>query len=78
METCKKCDINVIIWDELWFWGFITQQNQKNLKSQKMERKNIKLNVNKFLCLPYVEKDIEKIKPLANEFFGMIKPIKNE
>ena len=69
---------NVIIWDELWFWGFITQQNQKNLKSQKMERKNIKLNVNKFLCLPYVEKDIFEIEKLANEFFGMIKPIKNE
>jgi hypothetical protein len=69
---------NVIIWDELWFWGFITQQNQKNLKSQKMERKNIKLNVNKFLCLPYVEKDIFEIEKLANEFFGMIKPITNE
>jgi hypothetical protein len=69
---------NVIIWDELWFWGFITQQNLKNLKSQKMERKNIKLNVNKFLCLPYVEKDIFEIEKLANEFFGMIKPKKNE
>lgn len=64
---------NVIIWDELWFWGFITQQNQKNLKSQKMERKNIKLNVNKFLCIPYMEKDIEKIKPLAKIFFKLLK-----
>ncbi len=69
---------NPIIWDELWFWGFITQQNQKNIKTQKMERINIELNVNKFLCLPYIEKDIEKIKPFAIEFYGMIKPINHE
>ena len=64
---------NVIIWDELWFWGFITQQNQKNIKSQKMERINIELNVNKFLCIPYMEKDIEKIKPLAKIFLKLLK-----
>ena len=39
---------------------------------------DIKFNVNKFLCLPYLEKDIFEIEKLANEFFGMIKPIKNE
>lgn len=64
---------NVIIWDELWFWGFITQQNQKNIKSQKMERINIELNGNKFLCIPYMEKDIEKIKPLAKIFLKLLK-----
>lgn len=61
-----------IIWDELWFWGFITQQTIDN------SRKSCEFNVNKFLCLPYVEKDIFEIEKLANEFFGMIKPIKNE
>ena len=63
---------NPIIWVELWFWGFITQQNQKNIKSQKMERINIKFNVNKFLCLPHVEKDIEKIIPLAEKFLEIL------
>ena len=61
-----------IIWDELWFWGFITQQTIDN------SRKSCEFNVNKFLCLPYIEKDIEKIKPLAIEFHEMIKPIINE
>lgn len=61
-----------IIWDELWFWGFITQQTIDN------SRKSCEFNENKFLCLPYVEKDIEKIKPFAVEFFGMIKPINHE
>ena len=61
-----------IIWDELWFWGFITQQTIDN------SRKTCEFNENKFLCLPYVEKDIDKIKPLSIKFYGMIKPIKNE
>ena len=61
-----------IIWDELWFWGFITQQTIDN------SRKSCEFNENKFLCLPYVEKDIEKIKPFAVEFYGMIKPINHE
>ena len=61
-----------IIWDELWFWGFITQQTIDN------SRKSCEFNENKFWCLPYVEKDIFEIEKLANEFFGMIKPIKNE
>jgi hypothetical protein len=63
---------NVIIWDELWFWGFITQQTIDN------SRESCEFNENKFLCLPYVEKDINKIKPLAIEFYEMIKPITNE
>lgn len=61
-----------IIWDELWFWGFITQQTIDN------SRKSCEFNVNKFLCLPYIEKDIEKIKPFAVEFYGIIKPINHE
>jgi hypothetical protein len=61
-----------IIWDELWFWGFITQQTIDN------SRKSCEFNENKFLCLPYVDKDIDKIKPLAIKFYGMIKPITNE
>ena len=61
-----------IIWDELWFWGFITQKIENN------RRVSNEFNENKFWCLPYVEKDIFEIEKLANEFFGMIKPIKNE
>ncbi len=63
---------NPIIWDELWFWGFITQKIENN------KRVSNEFNENKFWCLPYVEKDIFEIEKLANEFFGMIKPIKNE
>lgn len=63
---------NPIIWDELWFWGFITQQTIDN------SRKSCEFNENKFWCLPYIDKDIDKIKPLAIKFYGMIKPITNE
>ena len=38
-----------------------------------MERINIELNVNKFLCIPYMEKEIEKIKPLAKIFLKLLK-----
>jgi hypothetical protein len=34
---------------------------------------DIKFNVNKFLCIPYMEKDIEKIKPLAKIFLKLLK-----
>jgi len=61
-----------IIWDELWFWGFITQQNQINPNTNKNERINVDFNENKFLCLPYVEKDIDKIKEKAKEFLEII------
>ncbi len=61
-----------IIWDELWFWGFITQQNQINPNTNKNERINVDFNENKFLCLPYVEKDIDKIKEKAKEFLEIL------
>jgi hypothetical protein len=44
-----------------------------SIVGHQMERINIELNVNKFLCIPYMEKDIEKIKPLAKIFFKLLK-----
>ena len=56
-----------IIWDELWFWGFITQ------KIENKERVSNKFNDNKFWCLPYIEKDMVNIKEKAKEFLKLLK-----
>jgi hypothetical protein len=56
-----------IIWDELWFWGFITQKIENN------KRVSNKFNENKFWCLPYIEKDIDEIKEKAKEFLNILK-----
>ncbi|RAR73837.1 hypothetical protein [Flavobacterium aciduliphilum] len=61
-----------IIWDELWFWGFITQKIENN------KRVSNEFNENKFWCLQYLEKDIVKIKPLAEKFLQILKNLNIE
>ncbi|OAQ40381.1 hypothetical protein A5893_05375 [Pedobacter psychrophilus] len=56
------------IWDDLWFWGFITQKGSGN------DRK-FEWNVNKYWALKDTEKDeikIEEIRLKATEFLKII------
>jgi hypothetical protein len=61
-----------IIWDELWFWGFITQ------KIENKERVSNKFNDNKFWCLPYIEKDMVNIKEKAECFLKLLEQLNHE
>jgi len=61
-----------IIWDELWFWGFITQKIENN------KRVSNEFNENKFWCLPYVEKDTVNINEKAKYFLKLLKQINHE
>lgn len=63
---------NPIIWDELWFWGFITQKidNKKRVSNE--------FNENKFWCLPYIEKDMVNIKEKAECFLKLLEQLNHE
>jgi hypothetical protein len=63
---------NPIIWDELWFWGFITQKIENN------KRVSNEFNENKFLCLPYIEKDMVNIKEKAECFLILLEQVNHE
>jgi hypothetical protein len=61
---------NIEIWDDLWFWGFITQQNNKS------KERIIKYNEAKLYALEGINKDkttIKQIEKKANEFIKLIK-----
>jgi len=60
---------NNLIWDDLWFWGFITQ------KGSKSPRKLV-FNESKYWLQPHSKKDsktISLIKKRGNEFIGLLK-----
>lgn len=61
-----------IIWDELWFWGFITQKIENN------KRVSNEFNENKFWCLPYIEKDMVNIKEKAECFLKLLEQLNHE
>ena len=63
---------NPIIWDELWFWGFITQKIENN------KRVSNEFNENKFWCLPYIEKDMVNIKEKAECFLKLLEQLNHE
>lgn len=57
-------------WDDLWFWGFITQKGSG-------EHRTFKWNENKYWMMKESDKDpikIEEIKLKATRFIEMIKP----
>ena len=63
------------VWDDLWFWGFITQFSQKDDKTGKMKRDFIEFNEGKYWSLlhsPKDQKTIEEIKKLCREFIRII------
>lgn len=60
------------VWDDLWFWGFITQRTVKG------GSRLLEWNENKYWALEHTSKcpkDILEIKEHAEEFIELIKPI---
>lgn len=56
------------VWDDLWFWGFITQKSSGGIR-------NLEFNEAKYwnlLDTPKDQKTIEKTKLLANQFIDLI------
>lgn len=61
---------NIDIWDDLWFWGFITQSSKG-----KKRKRIMKFNESKYWNLKDAPKDelnINKIKKLSEEFLTLI------
>jgi hypothetical protein len=57
------------VWDDLWFWGFITQRSNR-------EKRTIEWNANKYWALLHTSKDertIKEIKIKAEEFMDILK-----
>ncbi len=60
----------MIIWDDLWFWGFITQSSKI-----KGEHRGIAWNPAKYWAIEESKKDVDSIKhiiKLAKTFIGLI------
>lgn len=60
---------NFEIWDDLWFWGFITQKSANKIRI-------MQFNDEKYwnlLDAPKDQKTIDKTKQLANQFIDLIK-----
>jgi hypothetical protein len=58
----------IVLWDDLWFWGFITQKSLRN------GERTFEWNESKFLSLfDAFEMNIKEIKKLANDFIKIIK-----
>lgn len=64
----KYSNKDMLIWDDLWFWGFVTQKSNVNMLERTHEWNNAKywsiFNASKD------QRNIEKIKGLAAEFLG--------
>ena len=62
------------VWDDLWFWGFITQKGSGTDRS-------IEWNENKYWSLEDTDKnesEIIKIKDEANEFINLLASVKSK
>ncbi len=69
----------ILIWDDLWFWGFITQKskksNQDTTAKAKEDRELVSWNEEKYWGLRHSPKDtktINEIKGLAGEFESLL------
>lgn len=65
-------DNEIIIWDDLWFWGFITQNSKI-----KDEPRHIGWNISKYWAIEESPKDvgsIKRIEQLAEEFINLLRP----
>ena len=74
----KRFSNNMEVWDDLWFWGFITQRNtiikDKNGRNKSI-RKAEKFNEGKYWSLIYAPKDertIDEIKKKCEEFVKIL------
>ena len=74
----KKEDIE--IWDDLWFWGFITQQNVKvesKKQNEKTESKRVIVDFNEgkywsILETPKDKKTVAKIRIKCLNFLNLL------
>jgi len=70
LETRKYKNNEMLIWDDLWFWGFITQKSKIGEAKRTHE-----WNVAKYWSIftaPKDQESIQKIECLANEFLQII------
>lgn len=57
---------DILLWDDLWFWGFITQKSIKG-------KRKVEWNPAKFWALPFAPRSHEReIERQAGEFIGLI------
>ena len=64
--------VQVEVWDDLWFWGFITQKGSG-------DDRVIEWNENKYWSLVHTEKkeaEIKKIKEKSIEFINLLNQTK--
>lgn len=58
---------DILLWDDLWFWGFITQRGSN-------QKRKTELNAAKLITLQGINMDqYEEILERANEFIALIK-----
>lgn len=67
----------IVVWDDLWFWGFITQKSYKEfeINGRKKYRK-LEWNLDKYWGIRHSPKDEEtigKIEQLAKEFIAILR-----
>lgn len=63
----------MLIWDDLWFWGFITQRSVPGSKVREFEWNEAKYW--SIFTAPRDKRSIEKIKALAERFVNLIKSV---
>jgi len=63
----------MLIWDDLWFWGFITQRSEPGSKLRKFEWNEAKYW--SIFTAPRDIRSIKKIKVLAEQFVNLIKVV---
>lgn len=69
MKRSKKPMIDMVYWDDLWYWGFFNQHGSGD------DRK-IELNKGKFMSwVNSSDTTFEAVKPLAKEFRGLCERI---
>ena len=68
----------VIVWDDLWYWGFFTQIVMKDEESGNistndyMRERTMQWNTDKFWCQIAAEKECEQVlKDIAHDFIGL-------
>lgn len=67
----------MLLWDDLWFWGFLTQNSKSNVTNGDDEKRVVAWNAGKYWTLEYYSwADLESIKKNAEEFMKIILKIR--
>lgn len=65
----------MIVWDDLWYWGFFTQKNSKKIDetTQANGGRSFEWNADKFWCQYSSPKDkVAEVEKLAEEFLSIL------